>query len=775
MASGEGETTAERAAVKRATVRRSFHDAERRAAEAEEQLRRLQARYDALARAAGALTWVGTSDAPNADSTLWLALTGQAPDAVAANGWLDALHPDDRERVAQRWDRARDEATPFEMEYRLRDEAGAFHALRARVVPVLEADGTVREWVGRARDVTEQRRLERELAERARDLETIFDTLMDGVVVVDGTGRLVRVNAAARRLYERAIGPGFMDRSMAERTASLALYDETGQLLPAGAWPGYRMLRGETVDSQHAVDLHYRALDGSPVWVSMSGKPLRDADGQVIGGVLVYRDVDERRRAARRNQEALDALLAMAETLVRAPDEEPAATEEMDPDAPPAARYPIAYRMAELTCAVLGCSRVGITLIDPVTHLQRPIVVVGLDLETERRWWKEQLAQTLRFGEAPAGTDPADTARFVAMFRAGEIAVIDLSKPPYDQLPNDYNVRTMLAAPMLVGEQLVGILSLDHSGAEHEFTPDELRLAQGIAQLTALVVERERLLEEREEARVRLRALAETNRRMNEFLGVAGHELRTPLTSMKANVQLGQRYLAQTRQRASGAERGVARGERDAGAEWSDRIAELFARIVRQLGRQERLVNDLLDVSRIEGGRLELRMGLCDLGAIVRQEVEEQRLQHPTRAIHLEMPEAPVLVHADGDRIAQVVTNYLTNGLKYAAAGTPVWVRVGVEKRAAGRVARVLVRDSGPGLAPDQRERVWERFHRAPDVLVQSGSGIGLGLGLYISRTIIERHDGQVGVESAPGEGSTFWFTLPLADRGAEVPADNEA
>jgi signal transduction histidine kinase len=90
-------------------------------------------------------------------------------------------------------------------------------------------------------------------------------------------------------------------------------------------------------------------------------------------------------------------------------------------------------------------------------------------------------------------------------------------------------------------------------------------------------------------------------------------------------------------------------------------------------------------------------------------------------------------------------------------------------------VARVLVRDSGPGLAPDQRERVWERFHRAPDVLVQSGSGIGLGLGLYISRTIIERHDGQVGVESAPGEGSTFWFTLPLADRGAEVPADNEA
>ena len=400
--------------------------------------------------------------------------------------------------------------------------------------------------------------------------------------------------------------------------------------------------------------------------------------------------------------------------------------------------------MAELTCAVLGCSRVGITLIEPETLLQRPIVVVGLSAEQEPQWWQEQLARPTRFGE---GVNPDQTARFVA----GEVLVFDLTQPPFDALPNPYHVRTMLVAPMRIGEQMVGLLALDHSGAEHHYTADEIRLAEGIARLTALVVERERLIAEREDARVRMRALAETNRRINEFLGVVGHELRTPLTSMKANIQLGQRYLE--RARASGAVKQRAEAER------LNKFTDLFARIARQSGRQERLVSDLLDISRIEAGRLEMRTAPCDLAAIVRQEVDEQRLQYPERAIHLDAPKTPAWVVADADRIAQVVTNYLTNALKYTLAATAIWVRVAVE----GASARVSVRDEGPGLPPAQRERIWERFHRAPDVLVQSGSGIGLGLGLFISRTIVERHGGAVGVESAPGEGATFWFTVSLA------------
>ena len=132
----------------------------------------------------------------------------------------------------------------------------------------------------------------------------------------------------------------------------------------------------------------------------------------------------------------------------------------------------------------------------------------------------------------------------------------------------------------------------------------------------------------------------------------------------------------------------------------------------------------------------------------------------PERTIRLQCPpDVSALVYADGGRIEQVVTNYLTNALKYSPADKPVDVGLVVEPQQ----ARVWVRDQGPGLPVEEQEHIWERFHRVKGIEVQSGTGVGLGLGLHISRMIVERHDGQVGVDSAVGEGSTFWFQLPLA------------
>jgi len=192
----------------------------------------------------------------------------------------------------------------------------------------------------------------------------------------------------------------------------------------------------------------------------------------------------------------------------------------------------------------------------------------------------------------------------------------------------------------------------------------------------------------------------------------------------------------------------------------AQRAHTLLARSARQLTRLDRLVGDLLDVSRIQAGKLELRPEPCDLLEITREAVREQRAAWLGRGITLDLPHhAAVLLHADPDRIGQVVTNYLTNALKYSTEDAPVavWLRV------RGDTARVEVRDHGPGLAPEQQAHLFERFYRVPGIEQQNGSGVGLGLGLSICRTIVERHGGAVGVESAPGDGATFWFTLPLA------------
>jgi signal transduction histidine kinase len=260
-------------------------------------------------------------------------------------------------------------------------------------------------------------------------------------------------------------------------------------------------------------------------------------------------------------------------------------------------------------------------------------------------------------------------------------------------------------------------------------------------------------------------ALRASERRKDEFLSIASHELRTPLTSITANVQLARRSL---RPSLAGDDSSP---DADEGlylpADTLERMRHLLDNSNRQLSRLSRLVGDLLDVSRIQANVLVMRIEECDLLDIVSEAIDAQRSVWPSRPITLEIAShgrIPLL--ADADRIGQVVTNYLTNALNYSASDQPVVARVQV----VGDRARVEVGDHGPGLAPAQQEHVFENYYRAPGVERQSGLSGGLGLGLHISKTIIERHGGAVGVESLPGAGSLFWFTLPLA---AATPQEN--
>jgi signal transduction histidine kinase len=197
-------------------------------------------------------------------------------------------------------------------------------------------------------------------------------------------------------------------------------------------------------------------------------------------------------------------------------------------------------------------------------------------------------------------------------------------------------------------------------------------------------------------------------------------------------------------------------------------VQDMLNRAERQVHVQNRLISDLLDISRIQANRLELHLAHSDLLTIVRETIEDQRAAALTRTLFLELPlQIPAIpIYADADRIIQVITNYITNALKYSESDRPVRVSVEIQDKQ----ARVSVRDEGPGLTHQEQERIWQRFYRVPGITTLSGSGVGLGLGLYICHTIVERHNGQVGVQSTVGVGSTFWFSLPLAENDSENP-----
>ncbi len=307
---------------------------------------------------------------------------------------------------------------------------------------------------------------------------------------------------------------------------------------------------------------------------------------------------------------------------------------------------------------------------------------------------------------------------------------------------------------MRIAERLVGLLILDPSGEARRYSAQEIALAEATAKLGALVVERERLLREREAARASELALRQTNQQMDAFLGMASHELKTPVTTILLGLQLAQRRIQNLLREEIAASDGT--GKR-LGA-----LEEQLSRTNRQATRLDRLVNDLLDVSRIQAEKLAFRLEPVDLGLMIYEVAQEQRQANPLRHIQLCLPvHQHIIVNADLGRIEQVVMNYLTNALKYSPENE--LVEIGAIQERNG--VRVWVRDHGPGIPLAEQEHIWKRFHRVEGVEVRSGSGVGLGLGLYISRAIIERHHGLVGVESIPGEGATFWFTLPLPEK----------
>ncbi|HEY7357606.1 MAG TPA: PAS domain-containing sensor histidine kinase [Ktedonobacterales bacterium] len=279
---------------------------------------------------------------------------------------------------------------------------------------------------------------------------------------------------------------------------------------------------------------------------------------------------------------------------------------------------------------------------------------------------------------------------------------------------------------------------------------DEADQPTAILEINRDVTLREHLLQERAGAQVQELALQETIRRMDQFLSIVGHELRTPVTSLKNMVQL---MLRRTNRAASS-------DPAEDAARHTQQQGELLRRADQQINRLSRLLDDLLEFSRIRDGRLELRLKPGDLRLWVEDIIANESASHPDRRIIYEPSSKPVPVVADQDRISQVVTNYLTNALKYSPSDQPIYVRL----QQVGGHARVEVQDEGPGIPAQQQGRIWELFHRVPGIEVVSGSGVGFGLGLYLCKTLTERHSGQVGVESAPGQGARFWFTLPLAD-----------
>jgi PAS domain S-box-containing protein len=556
------------------------------------------------------------------------------------------------------------------------------------------------------RETHEELRSVREL------LELVIEQSAEGIVVVDELGVQRVVNSAAREQH------GLNERSgQWDKTSSAETID--GRPLREAEAPLARAATGEVVREAR---WRVRYKDGSTRVLVGTATPLRHDDGSPAGAVLMTRDDTERLAFEERQTATLQAL-RRSETRLRLLSDASRELGESFHDTESTLR-----RVTELAASDVATYCVA----DLLQRDQTVLRVAAAHHDGARADLTNALTSYPPRGEllrvvrsvAESGrstlireVQPSDYARFA--HDATHLAIIQALAP-----------RSAMLVPVTSGETVVAVVSFVLCDPIRRYANDDLAMAEELARRASAALEKTRLFAAAKEA-VFVR---------DEFLSIASHELKTPLTTLMLQVEAFERRLGDlTRDEAR------------------TTVQNRIAVIRRQLERLHRLVTELLDLSRIIGGRLRLDLQLVDFGEVVRQVLSDLRehgeLLHAETQVELDL-EPGISGQWDRVRLEQVVGNLVSNAVKYGA-GRPVIVSL----RRQEDTAVLSVVDHGIGIPEADQARIFGRFERAASTRHYGG----LGLGLYIVNQIVEAMGGAVDVVSAPGRGARFTVALPVS------------
>ena len=336
---------------------------------------------------------------------------------------------------------------------------------------------------------------------------------------------------------------------------------------------------------------------------------------------------------------------------------------------------------------------------------------------------------------AEASSEPVPVATAGAMFRSPTARAIETKEPVWlpEVTPDDgFLASSLICVPLIARGEAIGALTLAHAESDRRYGPADLAMATDLARRAAVAVENARLYER----------LRDEDQRKDEFLATLAHELRNPLAPVRTGLDV-LRVGAKT-----------------------DTSTEAVREIIeRQIGHMTRLIDDLLDVSRVSRGKIELRREPLDVQQLVQSalEVSAPAIQAAGHRLVVNPVGPTLIVDGDRTRLAQVLSNLLNNAAKFTPAGGTLTLDV----RREGSDVEIRLTDTGIGIRRELLGRVFEMFVQGGD---QNGTQGGLGIGLTLVRRLVELHGGRVWVESeGPGRGSTFVVRLPLATAASDA------
>jgi len=467
---------------------------------------------------------------------------------------------------------------------------------------------------------------------------------------------------------------------------------------------------------EHAIDYRIIRPDGAVRWVEGKGQVIRDDSGRAIRVAGICTDITERKHAEAERAELLAREQAARIKAEKATEMIKRVQAVTDTALQHLALNELSHEMLVRILDLLDCDSVAILLLSD--DGQNLTVRAALGLE-------ERVADEVRvpIGHGIAGHIAASCLPLIV----DDVSAVEVVTPLLRE-----KIRCLIGAPLLVEGRVLGVIHADRAEARL-FSQEDLRLVQLVADRIALAMDRARLYEAEQKARIQAE---EANRAKDEFLATVSHELRTPLNAivgwcgMLRSGRLDQPTV--------------------------DRAIEIIDRNARV---QAQLIEDILDVSRIITGKLGFDVRPVELTQIIEAAVDSVRLAAEAKGIRVQCLLDPRTSPVSGDpnRLQQIVWNLLSNAVKF----TPKGGQVQIQLKAADWNVEIIVSDTGQGINAEFLPHMFEQFRQADSATTRRFGG--LGLGLAIVRHLVELHGGTIQAESAgEGQGATFTVRLPV-------------